>query len=383
MIVNQKKQNGGKKKASRASSRKSMSDSMRKCSDASYAIALTKPLSYRAIGARVPDMFSAPTTTYHARGTITINSNSSGIASVILTANPLAATVDMTGASVGATGQFMYNSPNVYAAVSQPILASGLSSCRVVGVGFGFKNLLPPTTATGRCIFAAVPQVGDMPGISTLNIPGGVTNNALCERLTGTSPGLTTANTALGVSSTILALPDAEECTIQDIIATQITAFLKPVAPSAFEFHNTNLANAVSSGYTNSTNATYVTGGSVIATADNGDITNYRGFECLMLRLEGLPAAVQPVMEIEYCYHLEGSPIPSSSVGAMVPATPAAPHVDLNLFNNVLSMALNAPTFEIASDIFNGDLASAATRGIKYALGVRNKNSLAKLGMAG
>jgi len=68
----------------------------------------------------VPDLYSYPTSTYHAEGTIVVSSNASGVASLALFPHPYCTLIDMTTASVASTGMSQYttNNPNFYASAS-------------------------------------------------------------------------------------------------------------------------------------------------------------------------------------------------------------------------------------------------------------------------
>jgi hypothetical protein len=315
---------------------------------------------------------------------MTISSNANSVASVLLTANPLYSTVDMTGSSVTATGQNVAgNSTTIYSAIAQGALQSALSNSRVVGVGYRIKNLIPPTTATGRVIFAAVPCVGDVPGW-TSTIGQAVQNNAMCEKLTGITVGTLGVSTSLGLPSSILTSPDSQECTLQDIIATTVQAVVKPISPAAFEFHNTSPQTTISGGTISGTSVTYSVAG-VEEYVDNSDMVAYRGWETILLRFEGVPAS-SVIAEIEYVFHIEGTPaFPTSGFGVLMPDAAPKTHININGHNQILSAALGKKCFSIATDLMNGDLFSAGIKGAKMALGkkkTRQLNAWAKLGMS-
>jgi len=356
---------------------------------ARYEAALCDPFSETAVGARVPDMYSAPTATYHSRGTITISANASGVASLLLTANPLYSTVDMTSGTVTSSTQNVVGlSTGIYSAATQGVLAGQLSTCRVVGCGYRIKNLIPPATATGRVIMCTSPIAGDAPGwIGAVGT--GVSTSSMCLRLSGVLVGTMGATAVTGLPSSILSCTESEECTVQDIIATAVQVCLKPTAPSAFEFHQTSTSVVVLGTITSGSTSMDTAAGALLAN-DNLNVVNYQGWECLMLRIEGLPVSTI-VGEIEYVFHFEGTPqIASPGLGAMYPDAPPKSHININGHNATLSKALSIPAFRIIEDLMNGDLFSAGVKGASMLAGKKRsrkagatlQNLLAKLGLS-
>lgn len=353
-----------------------------------YELAQLDPFNPEASEARVPDMNSAPTCTFKAHGTATLTTNSFGVCSVSLSANPIFTLIDMTANSVTVANtsmsQMTANSPNVFSAVAPGNLSENLANCRVVASGFRLKNLQPPTTCTGRWIVATVPTNGDVPDLSTAqNI--GVVNNAMFFRQTGIVVGTIGTQTNAGIPSTILEYPDGSEVTAQEIIATTVQCLPKPCDQKAFDFHltqNISLISGTTLDYTN----VGVNGSGVVVSGGIEDVTNYRGFTNILVRGEGLPIN-SIVAELEYIFHLEGTPgVPTSIVGMLVPATCKA-HIDIVGFNKTVSKALNVQPFSMISDMMEGSYFSAAKKGFKMIAGKKatrniNQNILAKIGMS-
>lgn len=254
----------------------------------SYELALSLPFDKDAIGATVPDMYSYPTATYHAQGTITLSSNATGVSSVLLLPHPFLSLLDMTGASVNTAGMQQYTNTTVaYAATTQANLAGELTNFRVVGCGYKVRNLLPPTTATGRVIVAPIPVSGLFPGPSLLSSAAGNNNNIAASAI-----GINTGSLTNGFGSDILELPAAEEFTVQDIIANSIHLNCQPVTPAAFDFHSAlnfigyNAADNLIGG-----NAYNIVAGTVVAGNDSLASENALGWDAYMFRAEGLPVS--------------------------------------------------------------------------------------------
>jgi len=344
-----------------------------------YKMALSNPFSDQAIGAQVPDMFSAPTITYHSHGTIIVGSNASGIASLLLSPNPLLSCIDMTTGSVTTTGQKPYvSNPTMYMAASFTVLAATLASYRVVGCGWKIRNLIPQNTCTGRIIVAPVVLVGTESGPLTLD------NVASANYLQANfATGYNAGGTTVGFSSDILEIPAAFEATLQDVTVDSIGMVSKPVTPMAFNFVNTVLSSQYNAG--GSLNAVgsglYAPGTGLVSSSENGGDMIQGGWEAFLLRAEGLPASVANCFEIQYTLHLEGTPVYQSGPGLILPAVPMKTHIDITGHNNILSRVLSQPSISFASDLTKAGLNGFSSAGVAGA-GVNVMATLfAKMGM--
>jgi len=307
-----------------------------------YLIALTNPFDPRALGCRVPDQWAFPTATFHTQGTITVTSNGSGVASVLMTPYPFYSLVDCTQTSVtaGNTTMAAYASTNtVYAATTVANMGAVLSEYRVVAAGIKIRNLMPPTTATGRLLNAHTPCAGPVPGPTKLaNI--GISNSQMSLLMSGTSFGAATS----GLPSSILQLPDSHEFTAQDIIASEYSFNYKPITPNAFRFRDcdqTVLTGGIAFGdVAVSTSAPYGNLSTAL-TVDNIETEDVDGWDNYQLRFEGGPASAN-VFEIEYIFHYEGSPLINTTAGNLFPTSRPVTHVDLPKFHSAVSRALSA-----------------------------------------
>lgn len=326
-----------------------------------YKLALVSPFTDQALGARVPDMNSAPTVTFHTKGIVSLNSGPGGVSSLVITANPYLSMIDMNTTTVGTTSMFNYaaGATTVSAAISLANMQNAFSAVRVVGVGIRLRNLLPPTTATGRLYVAPFCYSGSQPGPNLL-AGAAMVNWQVAEYI---SVPCTTTSTTAGVLSSLVELPGSQEYTMQDLITSGVEVWLKPVSPEAFTFHNTynftgGLTGTVvqSSGETTSNAGTGVVAG---GTSDTTSCANWGGFEGLLIRAEGMPFNTV-ALDMEYIYHLEGTPAVSQNTGGgLIPTAPAASFVDLNGFNSVLSEALTRPVINLVQSGIDMGMANA------------------------
>lgn len=316
-----------------------------------YLAALTNPFSDEAIGARVPDQWAFPTATYRSRGTVTMTSDASGVASGTFFCNPYVSfAANDTNISTGM--QPHTSSPLIYAAASQANITNVLASVRVVGGGLSIRANLPLTTDTGRIIVARVPvnSPGLGPALLDLNV---VSPEAVCQMTIGMDTG--GANTAWPAD--ILELPGSQELTVQDIIAQSLELHFKPITPMAFNFLDTSNATQINatdrSGVGNVKTAT-----SLAFVTDNAGEQDMRGWDAFLIRCEGLPVSTQACIEVEYIYHYEGNPAMVTTQGNLEPDCPPRTVVDIPGFQVAVSKALSAPSMiqtvrDIGSSIIN------------------------------
>jgi len=331
-----------------------------------YALALMDPFNDMAIGAQVPDMYSYPTATYHAEGISVMNvpvvtvagTLTSGVSSAVFYANPFCSTVSPNLLAISSTGQYSYPNPYVTAAVQLNNMRANLANFRCVGVGLEIRNLLPPTTATGRIIIAPLPVSGLFPGPSALSLSGA--GMAVGSAIINVTTGLNAVGGDL--PSSILNLPGAQEFTIQDIISNTIKCNFKPCSPDAFNFHSTNDAALLGTGpLAMVQNTGQATAGTTTYT-DQFTSIYQGGWDAFIVRIEGVNGQVAqgtatsvPCLEVKYIYHFEGSPAvsPASDIssGVMTAASHHQPLVSPSQHVKVLDVALNRPSLELINKI--------------------------------
>lgn len=325
-----------------------------------YLCALVNPFDDCAIGAQVPDRYAYPTNAVRAKGTFVCSSDANGVASMIMFADPFLSLLDMGGSAVSSAncGMAQYtNSVTSYAAATVASMQGLLNNFRLVGGGIKIRNNLPPTTATGRCIVAKIPAPGQMPGVNSL------TNSVLLNSYIAgavANIGSTTANTHL--PSDILEFPDSAEYTLQDLITNELSVNFKPISALSEDFALTSTAFSTYNATLSAVSGDTVTTATGVPTTN--DILNQhcRGWDCILLRFEGLPASTANCVEVEYIYHFEGSPkvALSSGSGFAVSVSNAKRHVNIVKYLSVIEQVASNPAIHIlAKNVAEGAMSYA------------------------
>jgi hypothetical protein len=336
----------------------------------SYRLALTDGFNPKAIGARVPDMYSYPSSTYKLKGTFALQSNASSNCSCILTANPFLSVIDLTTSTIATTQpMYQYTTSNwVYAVAHPQTTWNSVANFRVVGVTYRIRNQLPVNTCTGRMITGTVPTVPMDLSINNL-ISYQVTNGALLNKLLGFSES-TSANLTTGVgTSTILNLPSSKDISLQQIMGNSIQFSAKPVSPDAFDFITTDPNGDI--------NSTQSTGQEALTTSATGALVNVSssrtlgngGWDSLLINFEGVPAS-STIAYVDYVFHIEGTPqTAQQSATVPVPDTSVPSHVDINGFNSILSKVLTKDNLSLIADIGDSAFGGFKNGGPMGALG--------------
>jgi len=336
----------------------------------SYRCALTDGFNPKAVGARVPDMYSYPTTTYKLKGTFPLKSDATSSCSVLLTGNPFLSMVDLTTSSVDAScPMFQYTTSNwVYAAADPLNTWNSVANLRVVGVTYRIRNQLPVNTCTGRMITGTVPTVPcDLSVIDLQNYA--VTNGAVLNKLLGFSESVS-GNLVAGVgSATILNLPTSKDISLQQIMGNSTQYCVKPTSPNAFNFMSTNPNGDI--------NSTQSTGGDVITTSATSAVVHVSsnrsigdgGWDSLLINFEGVPAS-STIAYIDYIFHIEGTPQTAQSNATVpVPDANTPSRVDINGFNSILSSVLTKDNLSLIADIGDSAFGGYKNGGTMGALG--------------
>jgi hypothetical protein len=343
----------------------------------SYAASLLDPFSTLALGAQVPDMYSFPTATYHAEGTLSFgNSSTAGLASWLILPHPTITALDTLGTvstNMTTNLQSYTTATGVYAAVTAPNLYAALSNFRVVGMGIQIRNLMAVTAATGRIIIAPIPIAGPIPGPGLLATAGG-----------GGPVGSQIAQNCTGVGAfngNLLDLPGSVEFAIQDIMVQGVESHFVPITPNAFNFHAAANTSQVGSDY--QIGGEYQTGGAIATTAlDASPYEDATGWTAWAVYAEGLPsAATGSLLEVKYILHLEGSPrlAPGTgSNGQMVPAATNKSHVNPVGHLATLQKVLQSPWVKNVASIGMSAVTGVVKKGAREA----GLASLAALGLS-
>lgn len=335
-----------------------------------YKLALANPFHDDAVGARVPDMYSYPTATYHAEGTFMVKTNASGVGSVTILPHPFLSLIDMTGSTVNTpNGMFTYGAGDYYAAAKQSNLAGQLTNFRTVGMGIEIRNVSPPTSATGDVIIAKVPISGQLAGPTAL---GSLTDvQSMCKVVLGLDPGSTT----VGWTSDILELPDSDETSIQNLIGNALQVNCKPINSDAFIMRATN-NDAVVAAANNLASGVVVNNSGVPNYIDALVSELFNGWDAILITTQGAPVS-QNVLEVKYIYHFEGTPALPSGAGTVVPSMEVARFVRPLALWSSLEEALNRPSIQLISKVI-GEAARSFYSNNKDAV---NKLVRSKLGL--
>lgn len=279
---------------------------------------LRSPFDPKALGCRVPDTYSFPTATYHCHGTTVLGTAAGNtFGSVLFFPNPVLSMMDThlestlsTSVINNSMGTYT-NNPSVYGAVmtgGASTLSSVLSDFRVVAGGIKITNLQPEMTATGRIIISLIPITDTMPDYNSLVALSGLASNL---------PLLATNYTAANLDSArMLNLPASFELAVQDLLHGDVQIAFPVVSARYYDFRS----SAANVAYTATSSVSDVQiSNSVGATTSSGirDPTRCNGGCAISVYYEGIPASTT-AFQVEYIYHLEGSPNLSSNAALPV-----------------------------------------------------------------
>jgi len=311
----------------------------------SYEKALREPFHDDAIGARVPDMYSYPTATYHSEGVITLKTDASGNCSVTLLPHPFLSAMDMTGNSVSSstTGLFQYGTSDFFAAAPVANLKAALTNFRTVGSGYEIRNLMPQTSCTGNLIAAKVPISGQLPGPTALAAITDV--RSVAQVVLGMDPA--GSGGVSPWSSDILELPEADELTMQNLMSNALCVQSRPINADAFVFRATNNDAVIQAAKNLASGLTVDNSGApVYIDALVSEVFN--GWDAVLLTFLGCPASTT-IAEVRYIHHFEGTPALPSGKGTVVPSMEVAKHVNINSFWSVLDRTLSSPSINLVA----------------------------------
>lgn len=304
-----------KKKGGPGGTRKGRTESSGK-----YALALRNPFSTSAMGCRLPDSYSMPTVTYHVRGAITCTSDATGAFSGIFLPSPCFTWIQGLGTNAGSRTAFTNNNTTYYV-IAPSTLANVLTEYRVVSWGI---RILPKDTVNaskGKWYVSTVPTTANAPSWNTLETVTAAGVDVISEYACGLSTS---------VLSNTVNLQSCRTFTAQDLMRGEIMVTGLPLNTSFYDFRGTTDRSSLAwnvgqvladEGVFNNTT------GLVNATAGGRkDIASLRGGMAVALFATGMPASTQE-FDMEYVYHMEGTPNISGSGGGQIVPSAAAPLV--------------------------------------------------------
>jgi len=323
-------------------------------SAANYAIALTKPFSDASYGARVPDMYSAPTATHHIRRLVTVKADSDGNFTALVMPSIYQHMLIPTGTTVNNNGTDFIAWNGASLAKNYGLVASGpltnqtkLSNARIVSYGVRIRNINSMTDVKGRFSVAKIAIKDDMICPSRAAV-GGLVPQAYFSRkewyLAAGIPvqGSTDDFTATGITidpDTLQTLPQSVTMSNMELAQKGLEVIPKITTPYAFSFRNTADSKA------GNDPAPGIATGSINVGDD--DYIKFGGFESILLAGSGLTPA-QPCYTIELIYHVEGTPtIADDSIGSsgLTADTPVLSSVNMGAFNRAIDLASKAASF--------------------------------------
>lgn len=280
---------------------------------AKYYLALTDPFHPGAVGAKVPDQYSCPTTTQTVRASFTITANATGAAGAVCFPNPVASTCLFNGNCPDF--QNITWGDNTVAnqarwGVDRAAFANKLDNYRVVGYGIRITGLSSMTNSSGKFILGAYPikskwVTKDFP-VGGTTMP---TNVFFTNINTMASWGVPTIG-ATQTPSLLVNLPGSK--VISAIEASENIFGVTPrlSSPEALAFRDSN--------------DNFMGFDSVVGSTNTGDSTYLEldGHEaCYVYYTGGVPNV--STFDLELIYHLEGKP--NLSTGSSIAASSIQP----------------------------------------------------------
>jgi hypothetical protein len=309
-----------------------------------YEYALTQPFSEYAMGAKVPDMYSAHTITSIVKKTLTMTTTAGGIADMIIMPNIAAICLSAAGTTSGAsTVTYGDNTTQATSLISGPTISQLMDTYRIVGMGVRIAGVAAATATSGKVVIACVPQSSYLK-VKNFTLSGvtSATNASATETATYNSWGVP-ISAGVFDTPTLVQFPGAEVRSLNDISLNPLEIVPNLADPEAFVFRHS--ADDIA-GY----NSVDVTAGGALV-GGNPSYLCLNGFEAVVLGISGGPASTA-VLDVEIVYHLEGTPnVTASTISANMSPSSARSPVNWNTFQKAITLASNSPTIKkIAGD---------------------------------
>jgi len=307
----------------------------------SYRAALMQPFSIEAQGARVPDMYCAPTATRHITKTFTVSTNASGEADIIVLPSCYFHAVSTRGSLVGGavwatvdgadqTSGLQYTDPSV--------LAAHLTNHRIVGYGVKVFGIQSMTGTAGKVLLATVPM-SSWCNDRTATV-GGRSSNSVNTSATRAGTlvawGIPTSGNVVDIAS-MPSLPNSMETSLVRATEVPLQVIPKIISPEAFNFRETK-DNAIGFALTQQLSPTAIT---------TGDCSYLRiaGHEAVVIALTGCNNSAS-VLEVEVVYHIEGNPYQNTTGFAVIGNDATRSFVNPTGWMNIVQQVAKAPAFK-------------------------------------
>jgi len=283
-----------------------------------FACALKLPFHPCAVGCRVPDIYSAPTSTYHVRGNVVLGTTTAGTLGVIVLPNPILSLVDtaldsnntacVTSGMTQITTTSGAGTSPYYGAVGKTPLSLAMASYRVASWGLKITSTQPALSGTGRLYIALIPSISQVPNIGT------VENNG-CDNGNGHA-GRAFTNLQPVFSSSILDYPEATMLTVSELMTGAVCITPSPVNPIFYNFKSLTEYPTINNGYYVNDQTSTNSAGAVFGARNGMNINNVSGGMTVVIFGDGFPTSLTNAVDIEFVYHLEGTPLLSISNSA-------------------------------------------------------------------
>jgi len=306
-----------------------------------YRAALSAPFTLAAQGARVPDMYSVPTTTRHITRTFTVSANALGECDVVVLPSAYWHAFSPRGSLVNGGTWSLLDGTSVANAVQYTtpnVLAGQLTNYRIVGYGVRVFGISSMTSTQGKVLAATVP-LSSWINESTATVGGQNSNH--------TNTSATAANTlkAYGIPqgsgivnvAAIPSLPNSMETSMVRITENPLNVIPKISGPEAFSLRQVD-DSALGFNITDQTSNVFIASG-------DASYLRLAGHEAVVICATGCAASTN-VLEVEVCYHLEGNPYQSTAGFGVIGNDSTATVVNPISWMNVIQSVARLPAFK-------------------------------------
>lgn len=322
--------------------RKSKGTKKRQGSMEAFRMALTDPFSEAADGARVPDLFSAPTEARSYTTSFTVHSDGYGNMDYMAFANPR-----YTGFSGRSNlisgGTFVLNANSAVTRANSTSPGTGVDlsnefiNYRVVGWGMKVQTISNLTQTQGTVDVASIPYAGYVPHEIVI---GGQShssgNSGDLADFYGWS-GIPTSGNQIDVGR-LVAMDNVVEKSATSLAAAPLTFVSRPVDPRAYQFRMSG-DNRFGYDIQGQTSTTFINAG-------NASQADASGWLTPVLTGTGFVPSTA-CLRIELTYHLEGTP--AFSVSQMHGGSTSTSPVDFQGYINVLSEVARSEPFKMVA----------------------------------
>jgi len=280
-----------------------------KSGGSAYTRALFDPFDRRSEGCKIPDAYAFPTIPGHIRGTYNFVAGTQTAHTFLFYPHPAISTVDLsvwTGSatSVGSVNGIYPANTFVGGATTPSAMNGIMGNFRLVAGGLKVRVQCPELARTGRLMVAPFPCERDLPGPNALGTVAMTNGSGVQLKFTA---GVTSS---IIDSSGILNLPNSREYSFNQLGQQEITLVFKPHSAACCNFHTTT--TAVSYNATANVGDDVLTTAGAVTSIDSSDLVDMSGWNGWILHWEGV-STNNPVIDIEYVYHIEGTPQLSST----------------------------------------------------------------------